>query len=428
MQTRKQRAHQRYVMLTLVGFLTWLLVHFGIWSGQPNEAQRLEEANHASFLILFLLALCVAMVALGTYRHVVVFFRFRVPLALFLTAVLATGFLREDLASSLRNSVSITLAYLMAMGLATLAFALPLNRALDALVILIVVIFLPLTVLVHVTKVGPLVLFPDRTENNMLRLGGLIYYAFTAMTLGVGGLIALYQFLSRYPRRRGWYALAFILANVFLLFTDCRSAWSGVMLAYLAVTYTFLSRFYRQLALGLGVVVLAAGWVVKDSRAPVTRQYDTEGDFKFRQRIWHYALQGIQDEPITGYGSAQYLTTHYRAHIEIGTNLEDPHSATLSLALQSGVIVTGLFFWLFGSIAWLCYRHAVGTKRALLGLVIFWVFVPFFWGDVYNGKAGFIQHFLPISCFIGLLHPGVYRRDHASGRFLIPSPTDHVYA
>jgi O-antigen ligase len=408
--------------LLLLGFLTWILVHFGIWSGQPLG---FTSEEHSTFLISYVPALWLVVLVTGAYRHLVVLFRFRLVLGGLLVSILLVGFFRPDLTASLRNSSSVLAGYAISIGLAALAFSMSLERALDTLLLFIVAVFLPLTVAVHVTQVGPLVLFPDRTENNMLRLGGLIYYAFTAMTLGVGGLIALFQFLLRYPRFRGRYVAAFLVLNVFLLFTDCRSAWSGVLLSYLVVIYAYVRPFFRLVAVVLGLVLVGAGLWVKDARTPVTKQYDTESDFKFRQRIWYHAWLGIQAEPLTGYGSENYLARSYAARIEIGDQLNDPHSATLSLALQSGLVVTALFFALLGGMALLSYRHAIGPRKGLLALVVFWTFVPFFWGDVYTGKADFIQIFFLTTTFVGVLHPGAYRI--GAPRWTVIRPTTYAY-
>ncbi len=399
-----------YTMVFMGLLLTALLFHFGDLQG-ISSVQKAEAPNHVLFFALVLPVQIGIMAWFGYLRHLQVFFRFRVGLSLFVLTALLVSLGRDDAASQVRNALNIMLSYMVILGFCAMAYAIDFRKVMQLVAVFVVFVFLPATAFTHLTKVGPLVLFPDRTTDNMLRFGGMLYYAHTAMVLGVGGLFALWLLLtSDALKDKIWYGFLFLIANVFLVYTDCRSAWGGVGLSYILLAFPYLSLRAKYIIAGCVILLLPAGLLGKSLLAKkVATNYNTESDFQFRMRIWQYAIRGIERQPITGYGSKSFLESDHKATTDLDEELNDPHSATIGLALQSGLLVVLIFYVLFGQMAVLCYKHALGAYWSMLSLCVFWFFVPFFWGNVYNGAGGFVQLFFPISYFIGLLHPDLYR-------------------
>ena len=297
-----------YTTLFLIFLQAVLLFHFGDLNG-ISSVQRAAAPDHATFFAMLLPVLIVVIVWFGYVRHLQVLFKFRTGIALLLLGTVLVSLGRDDAASQLRNSFNIILSYLVIFSFCAMAFAIDFKRSLDAIILFTVFIFLPATTYTHLTKVGPLVLFPDRTTDNMLRFGGMVYYAHTAMILGVAGLFSLLQFLkSSSMRQRLWYAGLFLICNVFLVYTDCRSAWGGVGLSYGLLAWPHMSLRAKYIA-GASAVLLIPAFLLTKSllTKTVATNYNTESDFQFRMRIWQYAIRGIENRPVTGYGSKGFL-------------------------------------------------------------------------------------------------------------------------
>lgn len=400
--------HTNRRSLILLLLLLLLLLQFGHWQGQMSENLPTESSNNSLFLMLYVPLLLGCLYVGNQWGYLKTFRPLRKPLLLFLAVIIGVGLFRNDLGAAMRNMASIVLTHSIIVGLAAMSFSLPFRRMIDVYIIFIAFVFLPITIYIHVTNVGPLVLFPDRLESNNLRLGGLIYYAHTAMLLGIGGLFALHQFLqSRTYRVRLYYGLMFLMLNTFLLFTDCRSSWGGISLACGLLVLLSLPKPKRWPLIGLGVVV-AVVFYSGAFEVEATKKYRTGDDFEFRLAIWGLALQGISEHPLTGYGTGNYFSKNQKA-MDMDERLSDPHSATLSLALQSGVLVLLLFFRLYYLTVRHYIRYGAGVFKPLVAVCLFWVFTPFFWGTVYNGAAGFIQIIFPLTFFVSLLHPDLYR-------------------
>lgn len=406
--------------LILLSFLGLLLVQFGRWEGQANRTESTGEGgDNTTFLLLYVPALLATLYVSNRWGYWKVFRPVRKPLGLFLITIVGVGLFRGDFVSAARNMASIMLTYSIVLGLAAMSFSIPFRRAVDVFIFFIAGVFLPLTVYVHLTTVGPLVLFPDRMESNNLRLGGLVYYAHTAMLLGIGGLFALYQLLrSRTFGTRLYYGLLFVALNVFLLFTDCRSLWGGVAFAYGVLVLQSLPKAKRWPLVGaMAVVILllySGAFSVKQAS-----QYQTGDDFTFRMVIWGLSLEGISQRPLTGYGTENYFSSNQKA-MDFDQRLSDPHSALLSLALQSGLLVVFLFIRLYYQTVRQYTRYTTGPTKPLVAVAWFWLFAPFFWGLVYNGAAGFVQILFPLTYFVSLLHPELYQL--AAVRPVRPAP------
>lgn len=417
-----------YTTLFLILLQAALLFHFGDLNG-ISSVQRAEAPNHVAFYALLLPVVIAVVVWFGYLRHLQVLFKFRIGIGLLLAATVLVSLGRDDAASQLRNSFNIILSYLVIFGFCAMAFAVDFRRVIDAFILFTAFIFLPATAFTHLTKVGPLVLFPDRTTDNMLRFGGMVYYAHTAMILGVGGLFSLLQLLnSKTLLLRLWYGGLFLILNVFLVYTDCRSAWGGVGLSYALLAFPYMSLRTKYIVGFSAVLLIPAFLVTKSLLTKTVATYNTESDFQFRMRIWQYAIRGIEQKPITGYGSKGFLEFDHKATTDLDEELNDPHSATIGLALQSGLVVVVLFYFLYGQLAALCYQHALGQHKAMMALCVFWFFVPFFWGNVYNGAGGFVQLFFPITYFVGLLHPDLYRPREIEKTVTVPKSQPNAYS
>ncbi|QJD77226.1 O-antigen ligase family protein [Spirosoma rhododendri] len=401
--------HQQQRSFLFLLFLTALLAQFGRWQGQINEEQAAESGSNSQFLLLYVPLLLGTVYVSGLMGYLKVFRPFKGVFISFLLVLTGVGLFRGDVGAGINNMASITLTYSIILGLTMLGFSLPFRRTMALLVLFIAFIFLPLTTYIHLTKVGPLVLFPDRLQENNLRLGGLLYYAHTAMLLGIGALFALEQLIvSRSKSVRLYYGLIFLTLNVFLLLTDCRSSWGGVGLSYSLLIFLHLSRASRW-KFGTLVGLLVVGFYVNEGWQTIhaNRDYHTSDDMLFRMAIWGFAVEGIGEQPLTGYGTENYFAHNQKA-MATDDRLRDPHSATLSLALQSGLVAVVLFYWLYGKIIRHYNRFGAGNSRPMLAVGLFWLLAPFLWGTVYNGAAGFIQILFPLTFFLSLLHPGCY--------------------
>jgi O-antigen ligase len=416
--------HQQQRSFLFLLFLTALLAQFGKWQGQINEEQAAESGSNSQFLLLYVPLLFGTVYFSGLTGYLKVFRPFKGVLISFLLVLTGVGLFRDSLSAAVNNMASIMLTYSIILGLTLLGFSLPFRRTIALLVLFIAFIFLPLTAYIHLTKVGPLVLFPDRLQDNNLRLGGLLYYAHTAMLLGIGALFSLEQLIaSRSKSVRLYYGFVFLTLNAFLLLTDCRSSWGGVVLSYALLLFLHLSH-YRRWVFGGAMLVAILGFYAGQSwiMETASQRYQTSDDILFRVAIWGFTLEGISDRPLTGYGTENYFTHNQKA-MAIDERLRDPHSATLSLALQSGVLGVVLFFWLYGKIVRHYGRFGAGRNRPMLAVGLFWVLVPLLWGMVYNGAAGFIQILFPLTFFLGLLHPQLYQTVSSSPRPAIPPLT-----
>lgn len=401
--------HQQQRSVLFLLFLTALLAQFGKWQGQINEEQAAESGSNSQFLLLYVPLLFGTVYFSGLMGYLKVFRPFKKVLISFLLVLTGVGLFRGNLSAAVNNMASIALAYSIILGLTVLGFSMPFRRTIALLVLFITFIFLPLTTYIHLTKVGPLVLFPDRLQDNNLRLGGLLYYAHTAMMLGIGALFALEQLITSRPKSvRVYYGAIFLILNAFLLLTDCRSSWGGVGLSYSLLIFLHLSRTSRwKFGTLVGLAVL--GFYVNEGwqSAHTTRDYHTSDDMLFRMAIWGFAVEGIGEQPLTGYGTENYFAHNQKA-MATDDRLHDPHSATLSLALQSGLLAVVLFYWLYGKIVRHYNRFGAGPNRPMMAVGLYWLLAPLLWGLVYNGAAGFIQILFPLTFFLGFLHPGCY--------------------
>ena len=394
----------------LLGFLIVGLIHYGEWEGTANGVGTPLVLTNSPYYIALIPVLMGVLWWTGLKRHLRVFFKFRYSFGAYFLLITALSFLRPDVATSFSNAMSVVLCYTVVFCYGAIAFSLPYRRMVDVFLIFIALIFLPSAIYVHLRFVGPLVLFPDREVSNNLRFGGVVYYAHTAMILGTGCMLALSQFLdARTTRGKLIYGATLGLCGLFLLFTDCRSVMSGLAMAG---TYRFLSslpslkRYVTITAMAVLGILLTIGLSLRNK--PVTK-YDTEGDFSFRSYIWMYAFQGVQENPWVGYGSKSYLKTNETALDHLGPDLYDPHNALLGLALQSGVIALVLFLIIYISLNRLYLKHALARGRPQLMLTIFWVYVPLFWGAMYNATPDFIEFFIPLIYVLNFLHPDLYR-------------------
>lgn len=408
---------QRSILFLL--FLTVLLIQFGKWQGQVNDGEATKSGANSIFLLAYVPLLFGTLYASGVIGYLRALIPVKAILTTFLIAIMSVGLLRGELSSSINNIASVALTYGIILGLVALSFSMPFRRPVDLIIVFITFIFLPLTAYIHVTKVGPMVFFPDRLQDNNLRLGGLLYYAHTAMILGIGALFSLKQLITyKSKTERLYYAIVFLTLNTFLLLTDCRSSWGGVLVSYLILTMAYLTRINRwRFAICIGL--LAGGvYLAKDiSKIKAAPEYNTSDDFLFRMAIWGFAIDGIIDRPLTGYGNNNYFARNQKA-MRLDDRLTDPHSSTLSLALQSGLVVVVLFYCLYARMARHYIRFGIQLHKPMIAVAIYWLLVPFMWGMIYNGSPGFIQIFFPLTFFLSLMHPSHFiRTSHA------PAPT-----
>lgn len=180
-------------------------------------------------------------------------------------------------------------------------------------------------------------------------------------------LIPLFVCLIRYTRgaaRVGTVAVT-VLASVLLLFTYCRAAWIGVLIA-LALVAVFQERRF----LLVGALCIGAVWVfvpsVQERFSDLSRErVEGQGDpnsFAFRQRYWHEILADhvdgvplIQNATGTGLGMVE---------VTMDEGLE-PHNVWVQVVAETGALGTGAFALLVVTIG---MSFARGFKRLEPGL------------------------------------------------------------
>jgi O-antigen ligase len=328
-------------------------------------------------------------------------FFFKKELYFFLFIVILTSVLRENLGDSLRNAAAILLTYGIVIILSIIMHSIPFKLVIKTLVVTLIS-FIPFMIYTHVSNVGPLVVLPDRSANNNYRLGGIFYYAHTAMLLGVLALLSLSYAIEE---RRKKYFLIYTISLVLIAYTDTRSVW----LASAAITgYIFYNSFFKKRINPVIILFIALPfYILYHYLSSADNSQVASEDLNFRSQIWAYAMIGIFKNPFFGYGSESFLAKDAVASSLID-GLSDPHSSFLAITLQSGLLGLIAFIILYTKIFYHFKKFSHSSFKNYYSLFIFWIIAPFFWGYIYNGTAGFITTFFPITIIGILCHPQIY--------------------
>ncbi|WP_160166664.1 O-antigen ligase family protein [Arcticibacter svalbardensis] len=195
-----------------------------------------------------------------------------------------------------------------------------------------------LSLIVHF-KTGGTLSFGNHTMTG--RLGGLFFFAVTAVLAGFASLISFYLVLIN---RRVIYIISLALCIAYLIYTDSRSVLLGVIVGCF-IQYFFNLKIQKKKTTKTIVFFIVFYVLYRIYSAYNLGGANVEDDLEFRTKIWSTALLGIYQEPYLGYGDSLYFLTNMNYALkDFYEQLNDPHSSYLALILQSGLIA---FFMLF---------------------------------------------------------------------------------
>jgi O-antigen ligase len=318
-------------------------------------------------------------------------------------------FQKEDVFDSLKVFTAFTITYLIAILTARVLHNIPIRKVFGRLLNIIVLIVLPVNLLIQIVSVGGLVLFPDRSLDDGLRFGGGLYHAHNGMVLGIAFLINLFLIViykERNPQRI-FYGAVLIIA---ILLTDCRSVWTGLIISVSYIVYIIAAGKNKKLIRSLAILLGSMYYMYSVVYTPKHTQSNGERDLSYRSQIWAMAVGGIAMSPVVGYGKNNYFQTNadnLDQDVTQGGRLIDPHNAYLDLMLQSGIITLVIFLVMYFMVFRNYRKHLNPLFKPIFTIFFFWIFLPFFWGRIYNGQSGFITFFFPFTIWAIILHPGL---------------------
>lgn len=252
-----------------------------------------------------------------------------------------------------------------------------------------------LCVYIHIQQGHKLIFFPDRLYDNLNRLGGLFYYANTAMLLGITFLLS---YILLYEKFSYFYLLIAAISFILLIATDCRSIWIGVVMC---VFFFHFRKISFALLLLFSVILFITINFSNFKFGNLSNISESNSDIFVRLAIWDFSLKYITANPILGYGSESPLSKGVSSMEFL--HLDDPHNSIFGLCLQSGVIIAALYILIFLSNT----RTGIKVNNRYRFLFFFWLFIPFFWGHLYESASGFINFILLFSIYALALHPDI---------------------
>lgn len=381
----------------LIFIAFWVLaLYFGGWKGQ--NAFDSETGKNALFLVLFNLGFSFILF-LEIKRKRINFF-FLKELMFFLFIILITSLFRDNLYDSIRNFTAITLTYSIIILLTYLFHSTPFSLLIRT-VIFTFLSLLPFIIYIHITYVGPLQISVDRLENNNFRLGGIFYYAHTAMIIA---LTILLCYLSFKQFKKHIYLVAIIPLIYLLITTGTRSTWFAVGFCFIYILFFQYIKSKAKRIFFITTAFIVSFFVF--STVAINTNTTEITDLLFRSEIWHIGYKCIIENPFIGYGPENVLSTRYESK-QLTATLNDPHSSFLSLGLQSGVFSIIAFLILYGKI-WIVFRKkALHSFKFYESLFYFWLIAPFFWSYIYSGTPRFISIIFPLTIFGIICHPQI---------------------
>lgn len=217
-----------------------------------------------------------------------------------------------------------------------------------------------------------------------LRLNGILSHP---NHLGGACGIALVLYLDRFLRGSLWTAPLFLLSAGLLYLTDSRTAMAGAAIGLLIVTAHFFPRF--TIPGVVGVLITAAVLLTQTSfftsEVEGLSRSGTETEFATltgRTDIWAISIDGIEANPVTGYGPG--TTTDLFAEIKPEDVLGDfeinhAHNLWFQLGLIGGI--PSVLFVSFGFVGYLIGTrgHRIRDRDAIVAAIaIFGISEPVF--------------------------------------------------
>ena len=327
----------------------------------------------------------------------------------FFIMLLFITLLRGNFFNSIRNLIAIYTTYFVLILVARISSKIEIKTYLNLLVDFIVFIVLPVNILIQFFIVGGFAFFPDRVSFDFLRFGGGLYHAHNGMTLGFAFLLQVFL-LKNYNNNHLYFIyIKLLVLLVFIILTDCRSVWGAIIVCVVIInTTSFKSSMLIKYLSGFFIFVLIL-FMVSNYMSSVGTGAKTTEDFEYRTEIWNISLDGIKESPLIGYGVDGFFPQSIKAKT-FNENLNDTHSSILALLLQFGIIVSSIFFYIYYTTGRFFYKYTKKKYKGLIFILVFWIFAPFFWGNIYNGTTSFIQWFFPFSVFSILLHDDIFSK------------------
>lgn len=244
----------------------------------------------------------------------------------------------------------------------------------------------------HILQGTHIVFFPDRSDGNFDRLGGLFYYAHTAALLAITLLFSIKKYLST---REIKFLIICGICGVLMIATDTRSAWFASALSLVFIAFKRV-KFYKLFIFSILFYFIATTLA---SMVKTTTLSNTGDDAAFREQIWAYSLLRFAASPIAGYGLANPFESGASL---LSERLRDPHNSILSLLLQSGLVGSLIYFFIYVKNSILAASVYLSEYRFLF---FFWIFFPFFWGRIYNDLSSFISMYMMFTIYAFALNP-----------------------
>lgn len=320
-------------------------------------------------------------------------------LIIFVITNIVFSLFREGFISSLRNSLSTAIALFLVINISSIYVTIPINKAINAYINFIFYVLLPVNVFIQQYYNGGFVLFPDRDYFDNLRFYGCLYHAHLGMIFGFADLLLIIKILIRI-KFVFFDIIKIVILTLAILYTDCRSAWGGLILS---IVFFLIINKNKNLIQKFFICILFVCTVTYSVNYLFLNSSTVKGiaeDSDFREFIWNVGITKIFDHPIIGNGSAELFKTVDASNNYAGW-LYDPHNAYIHLILVVGIPLAILLL----SVYFKMFKIAYSRNKAILSIIIFWLFIPMFWGHIYNLSLVFMPIFVSITLFSILLHP-----------------------
>jgi O-antigen ligase len=218
-----------------------------------------------------------------------------------------------------------------------------------------------------VVALGAVTIFPSRvlhtlswqTEGRVIAFGALDNPNLAAFAYGAA-IVWLTQTTVRTRWMHVLQTLALIVMVIFVIMTDCRSAWLAILVAQGCMLVAARHGHVKVRALVILALSLAAvafgGW-----------QYVKERGMSYRPQIFQQAWQWIELHPWRGLGEGSHYTIQVAD--QTWTHSHNVFTHTAIMVGVPGALVFVALWLIVGWRAWL-FRH-ISTGRCLLAL---WVF------------------------------------------------------
>ena len=247
--------------------------------------------------------------------------------------------------------------------------------------------------------------------------------AFIAIIIDMALPWTWYLFFNGKQRRPLYLAaIGLMMAGVF--FCMNRSAWAGMLIAYVAMAM-FMKRFRRVFLIMLVVAAIVGSiyWAFIVSSAAVQERLTAGAPVEYRLETWDIALKIVKDHPLLGIGYDSFFH-YYKRYANWNVYLRavpTPHNTYLWIMLMGGVVALVPFLAFLLAVALSALTLYFGSTKAggdsdcaeltaafLASMAAIWASA--FVMDVLSGYYNTMITFLIIGAFWGVMER---ERQHA---------------